>query len=83
MISNLNLNKTCFVIAPININLDPLKEYLENDFNVTIEDITNISSYLNITDEIVKKIKNSDFVCALLIGDKLNNVYLEIKNLYS
>jgi len=72
------MSKTCFVIAPININLDVLKEYLENDFKILVKDITNISSYLNISDEIVKNIKNSDFVCALLIGDKLNNVYLEI-----
>ncbi|MEJ2252045.1 MAG: hypothetical protein P8Y70_20145 [Candidatus Lokiarchaeota archaeon] len=71
-------NKTCFVIAPININLDPLKEYLENEFNTSIEDITNISSYLNITDEIIKKIKNSDFICAILYGEKLNNIYIEI-----
>ena len=72
------LNKTCFVIAPITINLDPLKTYLENEFNITIEDISNISSYLNITDEIIKKIKNTDFICAILFGEKLNNVYLEI-----
>ncbi|GAH50861.1 unnamed protein product, partial [marine sediment metagenome] len=78
MTGNLNLNKFCFVIAPININLDPLKEYFRNDFNITIEDITNISSYLNIANEIIKKIKASDFVCAILIGDKLDNVYIEI-----
>lgn len=78
MTRNLNLNKTCFVIAPININLDLLKEYFKNDFNITIEDITNISSYLNIANEIIKKIKASDFVCAILIGDKLDNVYIEI-----
>jgi len=78
MTRNINLNKTCFVIAPININLDPLKEYLENDFNITIEDITDISSYLNIANEIIKKIKASDFVCAILIGDKLGDVYIEI-----
>ncbi len=72
------MNKTCFVIAPININLDTLKEYFKNDFNISIEDITNVSSYLNIANEIIKKIKASDFVCAILIGDKLENVYIEI-----
>lgn len=75
---NMNSNKTCFVIAPININLDPLKEYLKSEFNITIEDITNISSYLNIANEIIKKIKKSDFIFAILNGDKLNNVYIEI-----
>ncbi len=73
-----NLNKNCFVIAPISINLDPLKEYLENRFNIIVEDITNILSYLDIANAIIKKIKASDFVCAILIGDKLDDVYIEI-----
>lgn len=70
--------KKCFIIAPLDVNLKEIKFHLLNKYNVKSYDTSDIDIFTDATNELRAKIMDSEFVLAILFGDRLANIYLEL-----
>jgi hypothetical protein len=74
----MNRMKKCFIIAPLDVNLEEIKFLLLNKYNVKSYDAADIDIFTNVINELRNKILESDFVLAVLFGERLPNIYFEL-----
>lgn len=69
--------KSCFIVAPTNLNIDPLRNLLKNR-QINVLDISNIElSKINFTLSIEKVIRKADFICVIITKQYMPNIFYE------